>query len=181
MTPINKGIILFLGLTALSAVNFQNGQSLQALTPDPGLPIALSIERIGVSVPIEAVGVTTGGDMGIPKNENDVGWYKYGPRPGASGSAVIVGHFDTKKSPQGVFYNLQELDPGDIVEVLDDKQQVFKFKVLGTKVYDYNASSVEVFATSSKPRLNLITCAGDWLPSHKLYNKRIVVFTELVD
>ena len=111
----------------------------------------------------------------------DVAWYNGGPAPGAPGSAVINGHLDGKEVPQAVFYNLGKLKPGDLVEVEDKKGRVVQFRVTGTKLYDYDAPTAEIFAgDASKTQLNLITCTGDWLKTEKLYSKRIVVFTELV-
>ncbi len=119
--------------------------------------------------------------MGIPTNFTDVGWYKEGPVPGALGSAVIDGHLDGKDTPEAVFYNLDKLQPGDVVEVLDAKGKTLKFRVLETKTYDHDAISTEVFiGDTSKHLLNLITCAGSWDKTKKLYDKRVVVFTELV-
>jgi sortase A len=148
----------------------------------PGVPLRLKIPSIGVNANVKQVGLNKNGDMGVTESYDEVGWYKLGPRPGASGSAVIAGHYDGKDTPRAVFYDLEKLKKGDIVEVFDQDGKVFQFKVKGMKVYDFKDSAPEVFNTvGDRPILNLITCAGDWLPSHKMYNKRVVVFTELVE
>ncbi len=119
--------------------------------------------------------------MGIPTNFTDVAWYKDGPAPGALGSAVIDGHLDGKDTPEAVFYNLDKLQLGDVVEVIDTNGEILQFKVVDTKVYDHDAVTTEIFAgDASKARLNLITCAGSWDKTQKLYQKRVVVFTELL-
>lgn len=149
----------------------------------PGKPVRLIIPAIGVSANIQSVGLFWNGDgsMGIPTNFTDVAWYNGGPMPGEPGSAVIDGHLDGKNIKEAVFYNLGKLKAGDVVEVVDAAGKTLQFKVVGSKTYDYNAPTAEIFSgDSSKARLNLITCAGDWNKSQKLYNKRIVVFTELV-
>jgi sortase (surface protein transpeptidase) len=110
-----------------------------------------------------------------------VGWFKYGTVPGAPGTAIIDGHLDGKYVPQAIFYNLQELKIGDAVNVVDASGTTFQFQVVATSTYDYAASTTDIFAgNASGTRLDLITCAGTWLPSQKLYNQRIVVFTQLV-
>ena len=149
----------------------------------PSSPVRLRIPAIGVDAHVQSVGLAWQGtgDMGIPTNFTDVGWYKDGPLPGAPGSAVIDGHLDGKDVPQAVFYNLGKLRAGDLVEVEGEDGKTLQFRVLETKLYDYNAPTTDVFSSDvSKSRLNLITCAGDWDKSQKLYNKRVVVFTELV-
>ncbi|MEK7611879.1 MAG: class F sortase [Patescibacteria group bacterium] len=151
---------------------------------EPAEPIRLSIPIIGVDAAIQSVGLskTGNGTMGIPSNFTDVAWYNGGVRPGTPGSAVIAGHLDGIKVPQAVFYNLKNLKPDDLVEVIDKEGRIFKFMVVEIKTYDYNAPAGDIFSgDSTKARLNLITCGGNWIKSKKLYDKRIVVFTELVE
>jgi len=147
----------------------------------PGLPTRLKIYSIGVDAIIQQVGLNKKGEVGIPNNYVDVAWYKEGPRPGAPGSAVIDGHLDGKNMKEAVFYDLEKLKVGDLVEVLDDQGKIFQFRVYDKKVYDYASSTPEVFTSDgSRFLLNLITCTGDWIQTQKIYNKRVVVFTEMV-
>jgi LPXTG-site transpeptidase (sortase) family protein len=149
----------------------------------PGRPLRLVIPAIGVDATIQSVGLfwSGNGEMGIPTNFTDVAWYNGGPRPGAPGSAVIDGHLDGKNVKEAVFYNLGKLKPGDLVDVIDASGTTLQFQVIRLATYDYNATTTDIFSgDDSKARLNLITCAGDWIKSQNLYNQRVVVFTELV-
>ena len=149
----------------------------------PGKPARLVIPAIGVDANVQSVGLYWRGDgtLGIPTNFTDVAWYNGGPKPGEPGSAVIDGHFDGRNVKEAVFYNLGSLKTGDLVEVVDTTGKTFDFKVVDVKTYDYNAPTTDIFSTdTSSARLNLITCAGDWDKSQETYNKRVVVFTELV-
>jgi sortase (surface protein transpeptidase) len=150
----------------------------------PAMPVRLKIPAIGVDAAIQSVGLAWAaankGDMGVPTNFTDVAWYNGGPRPGMLGSAVIDGHLDGRYIQQAVFYNIGNLKPGDLVEVVDATGKTLQFNVVRTAIYDYLASTTDIFSgDTSKARLNLITCAGDWLKSQQSYDKRIVVFTEL--
>ncbi len=149
----------------------------------PGKPARLIIPSIGVAANVQSVGLywKGAGTVGIPPNFTDVAWYNKGPKPGEPGSAVIDGHLDGQNVKEAVFYNLAKLVPGDMVQVIDAKGKTLQFKVVDVKTYDYKAPTAEIFSgDASKARLNLITCAGSWDKTAKLYNKRIVVFTELV-
>ncbi|MFH0890774.1 MAG: class F sortase [Candidatus Liptonbacteria bacterium] len=149
----------------------------------PALPARLNIPAIGVSAKIQSVGLSwrNDGTMGIPTNFTDVAWYNLGPRPGMPGSAVIAGHLDGKKVKEAVFYNLGNLKSGDLVEVADGMGKVSRFQVVDSKIYEYNATTTDIFSNdASKTRLNLITCTGDWIKGQKIYDKRIVVFTEFL-
>ncbi len=147
----------------------------------PDEPARLRIPSIGVDANIQSVGLLKNGSMGIPTNFTDVAWYNRGVRPGVPGNAVIDGHFDGRKVPRAVFYSLGDLKPGDLVEVVDQRGKTFRFQVVSSKTYKYKDPTDEIFSgDASKARLNLITCAGDWIKSEKSYSQRIVVFTELL-
>jgi hypothetical protein len=147
----------------------------------PGEPVRLVIPAIGVDAKIQKTGLTPAGDMGIPTNFTDTAWYSGGPRPGMPGSAVIDGHLDGKTVLRAVFYDLGKLVPGDIVTVIDADGKELKFQVIQSKVYAEDAAAPEVFLQDSgKTMLNLITCSGSWNKADKMYNERVVVFTELI-
>lgn len=149
----------------------------------PGQPVRLTIPSIGVDADIESVGLSWrgNGEMGVPTNFTDVGWYNGGVLPGMPGNAVIDGHLDGKDVPRAVFYDLDRLQPGDVVEVMDEEGNTLTFRVVRSALYDYDAPTADIFTgDASQARLNLITCAGDWDTTAKLYDKRIVVFTELI-
>ena len=145
-----------------------------------GLPARLKIPAIDVDAPIEYVGLTPNGAMGIPKGPSDVGWFELGPRPGEDGSAVMAGHYGTWKSGQGsVFDNLHKLSQGDKIYIVDDKGMTTTFVVRESRRYDPEADAAEVFtASDEKPHLNLITCEGAWNKASKSYPQRLVVFTD---
>lgn len=170
-------LILVLGIGLLTA-------GLSALAQTINLPVRLIIPAIKVDAKIEGVGLskTGNGTMGIPSNFVDTAWYKLGTLPGLPGSSVIDGHFDGKYVERAVFYNLGRLEPGDLVLVIDQAGTTWKFRVINSRLYDYNARIDGIFSSDkSKARLNLITCAGDWLKDRHVYNQRIIVFTELVN
>ena len=150
---------------------------------EPDMPVRLIIPAIGVDANIQSIGLYWRDDntMGIPTNFTDVAWYNGGPRPGMPGSAVIDGHLDGQYIQKAVFYNLGTLKPGDTVEVVESGGTTLEFKVIDSKLYDTNANTADIFSSdTTKARLNLITCAGDWSKTQNQYDKRIVVFTELV-
>lgn len=149
----------------------------------PAAPARLSIPSIGVDANVQSVGLSWKGDgkMGIPTNLTDVAWYNEGPRPGMPGIAVINGHVDGKGVPEAVFYNLDKLKPGDEVSVVDKKGTVLQFRVVGSKTYDYDAPTGDIFTgDSAKTLLNLITCSGDWDKEKKTYRQRTVVTAQLL-
>lgn len=142
----------------------------QRLTPG-----TLLIPKIGVRAIIEQVTVDRNNDMAAPRKPVDVGWYSPGVAPGQNGDAVIDGHLDWYGMPKAVFYNLDQLQSGDEVDVISQSGVRLRFTVSGSTLVASTAHPAGLFAPTGPPRLTLITCAGDWDPSTGQYGKRLLV------
>lgn len=140
----------------------------------------LVIPSIGVNAPIEPVGRLPDGAMAVPvhKQWDGVGWYQYGPRPGELGSAVIDGHLDRPGGSPAVFWRLQELHVGDFVLVVNPGKHTLRFQVRRIAAYQPAAAPLQqIFENDSGTFLNLITCAGTWIPRLHQTTLRLVVYT----
>lgn len=147
-----------------------------------GLPMRLKIPGINVDAAVEYVGLTSDGTMNIPKNPDDVAWFKLGPRPGEKGSAVIAGHYGWGDGKASVFDNLYKLRKGDKLYVEDDKGAIIPFVVRESRRYNPGADASNVFdSNDGKSHLNLITCEGVWDKISQSYSERLVVFTDKVE
>lgn len=145
-------------------------------------PARVQIPSLDVNAAVQYVGVKANGAMANPSNFKDVGWYKYGTVPGREGSAVIAGHVDNALALDGVFKRLGELRVGDDIYVVRNDDTKLHFKVTRMEEYPYKeAPAEEIFATGGGKYLNLITCAGTWIKDEKSYDKRLVVYTTLVE
>jgi LPXTG-site transpeptidase (sortase) family protein len=143
----------------------------------------LLIPAIGIDAPIEAVRVLSNGELNVPqKNQwTGVGWYKDGPVPGQAGSAVIDGHLDRPGGAPAVFWNLNQLQRGDMVMVVGAQGQAVHFQVVQLQTYQPDAAPLErIYGDTSGTHLNLITCAGSWISSQHQMAERLVVYTKIV-
>lgn len=143
----------------------------------------LIIPTIGINASIEPVGVLSNGDMAVPTQNpwDGVGWYKYGPYPGAHGSAVIDGHLDRPGGSPAVFWKLRNLHIGDIIMVVNPGEKPMHFRVMNMKYYAPNTAPLQtIFKNMMGTFLNLITCAGQWIPSQHQTTLRLVIYTTLV-
>jgi sortase A len=145
-------------------------------------PSRLEIPKLRINAKVQHLGVTNSGLMAAPSNYTDVSWYRYGTKPGDTGSAVIAGHEDNALSLDGVFKRLNNLQIGDSVYVVGSDGRRLQFKVIEKRIYAYDDPKPlqRIFTQSNGKYLNLITCAGEWLPSARTNDKRLVVYTELV-
>lgn len=145
-----------------------------------GLPVRLVIPTINVNTNVQYVGITPQGEMEVPSNAVDVGWFKLGSRPGEKGSAVIAGHIDGESGEAGVFINLYALKQGDELYVEDYQGIRTRFIVRESRTYDPGYAE-EVFSANDSAHLNLVTCDGIWDGTKKSYAKRLVVFADIAD
>ncbi|MFL5666996.1 MAG: class F sortase [Ktedonobacteraceae bacterium] len=143
-------------------------------------PVRLILPTIGVNATIEDVGILPNGELATPSHNpwDDVGWYDIGPSPGERGSAVIDGHLDRSGGYPAVFWNLHKLHVGDIVIVLNIQGKTLHFRVSRIAFYTPQTAPLqEIFGNAGGNYLNLITCAGDWIPSQHQTTLRLVVYT----
>jgi sortase A len=144
-------------------------------------PQRLEIPSLQINTLVQQVGLDSQGNMETPKNADDIAWYQLGPKPGEKGSAVMAGHLDTATGAPAIFAKLSQLREGDSIWVTDTQGFRYHFKVKKTQSFKQNEAPIDtIFAMDGKPGLNLITCDGNWDTNKKMYNQRLVVFTELI-
>lgn len=147
-----------------------------------GLPIGIKIPSLNLEAPVEHVAVATDGSMDVPKLPFNVAWYKLGPRPGETGSAVIDGHVNWKGNSRAVFSDLHKLKSGDQIFVEDAQGKIITFVVQKSETYSASADATNIFTSNDgKAHLNLITCSGDWNKGTNTYSQRLVVFADKIE
>jgi len=145
-------------------------------------PLRLVIPSIGVNAFVEQLGIQANGDLATPTQHpwDDVGWYKLGPLPGERGSAVIDGHLDRPGGSWAVFWRLSDMRVGNEVLVVNGAGKTLHFRVTRMAFYTPQVAPIQdIFGNSGGIYLNLLTCAGDWIPSEKQTTLRLVVYTSL--
>ena len=160
------------------SIPIRSGEPPEPPGAESPMPVALRVEAIDVDAPVIATGVNQRtGQMAVPNNVRDVAWYKFGSRPGEAGSAVLAAHVDLAGSGPGVFFDLGELDEGDIVEVEFSDGAVRFFRVEARTVYQKEELPLEtVFAREGASVLTLITCGGGFSESSGSYDSNVVVY-----
>ena len=171
------------GVAALPAPTGPIAAPPQSAEPAPvARPVSLTIPLIGVQTRLMTLGLAADGTMQVPplSSASVAGWYTGSPRPGAVGSAIIVGHVDSHKGP-AVFDRLDELRPGDDVYVKRADGTTVKFRVTSRQTYlkDHFPTQT-VYGPTPDAELRLITCGGafDYATGHYLSNT-VVYATEV--
>ena len=141
------------------------------------IPVGLQIPILGVDAPVNASGVEANGDMEVPANVTDVGWYKFGPAPGDPGSAVLAAHVDLASQGPGVFFDLRTIEPGDVIHVVFDDGGTEAYRAEARNIYDKTELPTEaIFSREGPSVLTLITCGGGFNPSIGRYDSNVVVY-----
>lgn len=147
------------------------------------VPVGLRIASLGVDAPVEAYGINERtGQMDVPRNVRDVGWYEHGPTPGEAGSAVLAAHVDLKSQGPGVFFDLKRLEPGELIVVTYDDGSDQWFETRARNTYQKEELPLDViFSRDGASVLTLITCGGGFSASNQSYDSNVVVYAVPVD
>jgi sortase (surface protein transpeptidase) len=149
-------------------------QTAQPLPVAP--PVSLTIPQIGVYTRLITLGLTAQGTVQVPATTTVAGWYTRGPRPGAIGPAVILGHIDSYRGP-GVFFRLVELRSGDLIYIRRSDGSLVAFRVTAVQTYlkDHFPTQA-VYGPTPDAELRLITCGGAFDAATGHYLSNIVVY-----
>lgn len=144
-------------------------------------PVRLRLPGLGLDVPIVAVGVAADGQMEVPADVDDVGWYRFGPQPGQPGHAVVAGHVDDREQGLGPFRQLVDLAEGDDVVVTAADGTRTRWRVSARRTIDKAALEADdIFSRTGPPRLVLVTCGGEFDADARSYRSNVVVVADLL-
>jgi len=139
------------------------------------------IPKIGVDAPVTVRAIGSDGVMGAPNGRFDVVWYDFsafsglGGYPGSSGNAVFSGHVDYHPHYTAVFWDLNLLAPGDIIEVYLPNGSVARYAVQWSESIDPESDFSSYCGATGEATITIVTCQGTFDPSTGQYNHRLVV------
>lgn len=143
-------------------------------------PARIEIPSIGVSANIQPTGILENGEMGVPDDVDEVGWFEPGYLTGSRGHSVLAGHVDSLTGP-AVFYDLDQVRIGETITVTDVDGREMVFEVTEIASYETDQAPIrEIFGPSDKRMLNVITCTGVFNRNIGSHEERLVVSAELV-
>jgi hypothetical protein len=195
------------GTDRSTATSAGSGPSARVLTPAPANvgtgsgPVVATIATSGSSLVIPSLGVDaplvpTGatGSVGtaaltIPSDVHTVAWWdgvirdgdrtvqEDAPKPGEPGVALIAGHIDSATAGPGALYDLKDLAPGALVEVIGSDQQVSTWRVsTPPDTTRKTALPPSLWVTTGPPKLALVTCGGPFDAATGHYLDNVIVW-----
>ncbi|MEU6593597.1 class F sortase [Streptomyces sp. NPDC046881] len=143
-------------------------------------PTSFRVRSLGIDAPVTPLRLDGNRQLETPPVDTPklVGWYQGGPTPGEAGTAIAVGHRDTRTGP-AVFAGLAQVPPGKPIEVGRADGRTAVYSVDRVEVYDKAGfPDKEVYGPTGRPELRVITCGG--LFSRRTgYTSNVVVFAHL--
>ena len=152
-------------------------------TPLPTLPTPsnsplarLVIRKAKVDAPVVTLSIDENGVMQSPGNAYDVAWYDFSARPGTGSNVVFSGHVDYHDVGAAVFWNLRDLQPGDLIEVRLDDGTVYHYSVSALNCMPVGEAPInQIVGPTQSEVVTLITCCGTFNSSTRQYDRRLVV------
>ena len=169
------GLLLWIGGLLVAIARLDQPHPGAASPAGSASPATISIPSIGVKATIVEVGLQADRAMQVP-DPDQVGWYKLGPRPGAPGPAVLIGHLNSRTGP-AVFYRLGQLRPGDEILVGQRSGTSSRFVVGRLEQLPKTALPTKrIWTTTSRPLLRLVSCGGPFNRATGHYRDNIIVY-----
>jgi sortase (surface protein transpeptidase) len=141
--------------------------------------VRVEIPRIAVASTLDRLGRARDRTVEVPSRWEVAGWYAGGTRLGDPGSAVILGHVDSKSGP-AVFYWLGELRRGDGVTIRRADGSSVRFVIQRTEQYPKRRFPTDaVYYPTLTPALRLVTCGGQFNYATGHYRSNVIVFATI--
>lgn len=144
-------------------------------------PRYINLPTIGAAGYIQKVGVDQNKQVSAPTNISLAGWFVEGARPGERGLSIIDGHVDGARS-DGIFKDLAKLQKDHIFTVELGNDKLLQYRVIAIQTVDTKDAATILFSQNpaTRSQLNLITCGGNFDTDSRLYDKRVIVSSELL-
>lgn len=152
--------------------------AIRSYTVAPQNPRYIDIPSLKVHARVLAMTVDKHNELQSPYGIYDGGWYTGSSLPGQPGAMLVDGHSGIGNT-HGIFHELPRLTIGAHIAITRGDGKQYVYTVVKKEIVDaskVDMSTLLVSQDSSKPGLNLITCAGDWIPGTFSLKQRALVY-----
>jgi hypothetical protein len=138
-------------------------------------PTHLSMPSLSISMDVVPVGVDSSGDLVIPSDSDQAGWYQFGPglfEP--AGSVVLASHIDSWNGI-GPFSQIKDAAAGaSIVLTAGDRSETFTVTQV-QQAPKAGENMASIFSTTGPPHLTMVTCGGVFNNSTGHYADNVIL------
>lgn len=146
----------------------------------------LVIDSLGMNARVVRLGLGPDDVPQVPDNAFDVAWYEFSAEPGNGSNSVLAGHVRWAGDP-GVFADLDELEDGDIIQVVWRDGREATYEVFAKRlIASADPEALQVMAPTASDTITLFTCAGTFVadsdnPLGGAFTERVVVQARLAE
>jgi sortase (surface protein transpeptidase) len=161
--------------------SFTPSESVIEIKVNKSKPSRIIVPKLDINAVFgEDLGLNSDNTIAVPKESEEVGWYKHSPIPGEFGPSIILGHVDSYLGP-AIFYHLGTLEAGDDIYIYLEDGTERHFQVVNKERYEQEEFPIaEVYGDIDHAGLRLITCSGTYFRGLKRYSHNLVVYAKLV-
>ena len=139
------------------------------------IPIQMRIPIINVDAPIEYLEIIDG-LMQQPTGDTHITWYKETSRLAEVGNGIYAAHVNWYGNPEGIFFRLESLQEGDVIEIDGDDMQTYLYEVQWMQNFPSDEEPPdEALGLTDEAAITLITCGGEWSSALSEYDHRTLV------
>ena len=171
--PLNGAPMLPPAMFAVATPSPAPAPSIQLATPH--LPNRLVIPTLGIDSSWVPLGYVPGTMvMDSPATPGALGWYSFTGQPGGASNAVFAGHVDWHTGAPAIFAKLSTLAVGAEIDVARADGVLVRYRVVSSTWYSLR-DATSIIAPTGTPSVTLITCGGEFNPTVREYDQRLVV------
>lgn len=134
-------------------------------------PSRIVIERLDLATKVHELQAASGGTTLTLPPLRATGWDATSATPGQVGITVVTGYIARTAKQPGALHGMSRLREGDVVTLRRQDRRTVDYRVTGVAYYPQGKfPAAEVFATTSRPELRLISTGGPLHPGDPLGN-----------
>lgn len=153
-------------------------ETIRKYAVSPMNPRYIDIPSLKIHARMLSMTVDKKNELQAPYGIHDAGWYNASSRPGENGAMLVDGHSGIGNT-HGIFHDIHALKAGTPLVITRGDGKKFTYRVVKTEILDakkVDMGKLLVSQDTAKPGLNLITCAGDWIPGTFSLKQRAIVY-----
>lgn len=147
------------------------------VAPDPAAPAKVTVDWAGITAPVRAVGTDDAGQMELPADPADAGWYRFSAAPSATtGTTVLAAHVDAVGYGVGPFAHLVDVPKGTRITLTDTAGRQTAYRIDSVSLLTKTGVPWKsIFTTTGARRVVLVTCGGAFNYQTHHYLSNLVV------
>lgn len=142
--------------------------------------VSVVISKLNINTGTETVSTNNLQNINGPSDSTKIGVYAENLQ-NSGFQYLLIGHFDVPSGKPGIFFDLNAVETGDIVELVLQSGRRAKFVVFEKKQVPSDSFIFDKATDNLKNKIGLMTVGGIWDKDLKRYSERIFLIAQQKD